>query len=433
MARALIAFVLAAAVIGFGTDALAQAVLRVAVGPFTGQRAAATRELMAAVLQERAEVELVSEAEYDAAARRLGVEGLAGDEDLARVGRELRLDDIIVGDLSRRGRIHLLRLRVVRGSDGTTLGTASWELQRPTELGAIRGEIWGQLLPYLHVEPAPEDAAGALPPTPVPDPHAPDRASAQTPGLGVLSAGLGVGASLRQWRMPVLGELSPRGYDNTGHPELRAEVMALYRWARERAGVGAAVSLGLPLALASRATDGDGNAVELPSSALELTGSAVAVLRPPSGGWTRVLLGGFWHVFDVDTALLPREQRLARTSYTGARVAVEGVLPLAAEASYEIGLLFATELRLAVVGPELRAAFGENPDLTLGLGGLVGAQVRMDGLLPGLAMRLTGELLRYRTHFAGRADIGPGSDSVDDYLRLQLGVSYALGTTLPRQ
>jgi hypothetical protein len=437
MARALLAVVVAAAVTAAAGRSSAQQLPRVAVGPFTGARASVARDAVAAVLGEHAgEVELVPEFDYAAVARRLGVEGLAGDEDVARVARELRLDEVIVGEVASRGRTNVLRLRVVRGRDGVTLGTASWEFERPSDLDVIRGEIWDQLRGYLRPDASATTAARGAGQGRGPSPGgegggAPAAVGPSTPGLGFLDTTLGLAAAMRYWRIPVLGELSPRGYENSGYPELRVEAAGLYRWAHERAGVGAAASLAVPLALASRATDGMGNPVDLRSSALEVTGSVVAAYRAVAGGGARVQLGAFYHSFSVDTAMLPREQRLAPASYLGLRAAVEGVLPLAAGPSYEIGLLFGTELRVAAVGTELREAFGENPSTTFGLGGTAGAQVRVDGLLPGLAFRLAGEMLRYRTSFAGRADVGPGSDSVDDYVRVLFGASYALGSSLP--
>lgn len=144
----------------------------------------------------------------------------------------------------------------------------------------------------------------------------------------------------------------------------------------------------------------------------------------------RAHVGMVAHSFFVDTNVLPREQRLAPVSYTGLRLALDGMMPLLVSAGYELGVLFGTELRVTAVGSEVRRAFGENPSATLGLGGMAGLFMQMDGLLPGLAVRLWGEMLRYRTSFAGRSDIGPGSDSVDDYFRFHLGVVYAIGTRL---
>ncbi|MEI8259762.1 MAG: hypothetical protein WCJ30_29200, partial [Deltaproteobacteria bacterium] len=69
---------------------------------------------------------------------------------------------------------------------------------------------------------------------------------------------------------------------------------------------------------------------------------------------------------------------------------------------------------------------------TLGIAGTAGLQIRLDGLTPGLAIRIGAEFLRYRTAFAGRADVGTGSDSVDDYVRIHLGVSYGILTARAR-
>src|SRR5687768_12746229 len=117
MARAFAGVFLSLALVLFARVSAAQDPPRVTLGPFTGSRVQSVREIVRAALEAHSsEIELLPEPDYTAVARRLGLEGMAGDEDIARIGRELRLDAIILGDLSRRSaRNFLLRIRVVRG------------------------------------------------------------------------------------------------------------------------------------------------------------------------------------------------------------------------------------------------------------------------------------------------------------------------------
>jgi hypothetical protein len=138
-------------------------------------------------------------------------------------------------------------------------------------------------------------------------------------------------------------------------------------------------------------------------------------------------LGFSYHSFDVNTMRLPVHAQIVRMAYIGGRARAEGSVPLVANGSIEVGLLFATELRVVSVGSEARAAYGENAPISYGFGGGGGIELRLDGAIPGFAVRGTGEFLRYRTTFAGRSDVGTGSDSVDDYLRVHVAVSYAFG------
>ncbi|MEI8257236.1 MAG: hypothetical protein WCJ30_16300, partial [Deltaproteobacteria bacterium] len=147
--------ILGAAVAMFAGVASAQP--RVSVGPFTGTRADdAERVVAGAISRHAGELDWVSDAAFAASAARLGVMGLSGDEDIARVGRDLRLDVVVVGELQRRGRRdYLLRVRVLRGRDGSTLGTGSWELRSLDEMMLLQAEIWEQLHSYVSVDPTP--------------------------------------------------------------------------------------------------------------------------------------------------------------------------------------------------------------------------------------------------------------------------------------
>jgi hypothetical protein len=424
---------LAGAAVIFSTS-VAAAQARVSVGPFTGQHADMAAQIVASALSEHSgEIEYVTDSAYSAAASRLGIaQSGVNEQDVARVAREMRLDAVIVGELQRRGRReYLLRVRVLRGRDGSVLGTTSWELRSMDELESIQPEIWPQLHNYISRDTgAPEQ----LPPTeispsssPPPTNETPTSVS-RTPGLALAYVSIAGGIGMRSWRMPVLGELSPRGYENGGFAEGAAEASIFYRFANQRAGIGASGGVVFPISLASRGYDTMGMVVSLPTSTLEGWGGVAFAYRPPGGGLFRSDIGIVAHSFGIDTSALPLEQQLAPVSYTGARIAAEGIAPLYASNSFELGAVFATQLRITAIGSAVRAAFGENPGTTVGIGGLAGLQVRLDGLVRGLALRLTGEFMRYRTSFFGRADIGTGSDSVDDYGRIHCGITYGILT-----
>ena len=468
MVRAFAGVFLALALVLFARAAVAQDPPRVTLGPFTGSRVQSVREIVRNALEAHSsDIELLAEPDYTAVARRLGVEGMAGDEDVARVGRELRLDAIILGDLSRRApHGFLLRLRVVRGRDGTALGAASWELRSANEVNSIRNEIWDQLRNYIRPDGARSNDSGGGGRnndtySRVEDRTNSDRSSNSdnrssgggrdngsgsvggngndrngttavpaTVGLGIVYATLGAGMSQRFWRMPVLGELSPRGYDNSAYPEMRLELMALYRLDGNRIGVGVSGGLFVPLGIQSQAPDPNnpGMNIPLPTRALDVYGGIAAAFRPAGGGFARLQLGIVQHSFTVDTSLLSPEQQLPAISYTGLRLAADTVLPLVSVPGYEVGLMFGTEVRVTNIGTEARMMYGEMASTTAGIGGTAGINVRLDGLLPGFSLRVGAEMLRYRTTFAGRRDVGSGSDSVDDYYRYYLALTYAIGT-----
>ncbi len=413
---------------------VASAQPRVSVGPFTGTRADDAQRVVAGAVARHAggDLDWVSDAAFNASAARLGVMGLSGDEDIARVGRDLHLDVVVVGELQRRSRRDwLLRVRVLRGRDGSTLGTGSWEMHSLDEMSLLQAEIWEQLHNYITVDPAPAAVETPAGPTPSVAPAAAEPVGS-TPGLALATIGVGGGLGSRSWRMPVLGDISPRGYENGGFAEGAAEAQVLYRWAHDRAGIGVSGGAVFPISLASRGIDSMGATVSLPTSMIEGWGGLSMAYRPPAGGLFRLDAGMVLHSFAIDTSALALEQRLAPVSYTGLRLAAEGIVPLYATASWEVGAFFATQLRIVAIGSEVRTAFGENPGTTIGIAGSAGLQVRLDGVTPGLAIRLGAEFLRYRTAFAGRADVGTGSDSVDDYVRIHLGVSYGILTARAR-
>lgn len=413
---------------------------RISVGTFSGQRVEFARSVVASALSEHAgEVEFVAASEYASAAARAGMTGSSSDEAVTRVSQSLRLDEVIVGNLDRRGDSWRLQLRVLRGRDAHVEGTVTWEMNRVDELTALRGDVWEQLVPYLHLDP--QRAGGS---TPRPDNgqpvgvitapeentnHPVGTEIARTPGLGWLSLSAGGGLAGRSWRVPVLGEATPRGYENGAYGEMALGLSLLYRFNQQRFGLGGEGRIAFPIGLSSQGRDAAGRLVPLATSAFELLLGAVLVRRPSFGGMFRLHAGVVVHAFTLDTERLAPEMRLARMSYVGFRVAGEGQLPFVANQGWEFGALFGGELRAVGVGAEARQAFGLQPGSTLGLGSWFGLYGRLDQAAPGLGVRLLAEFVRYRTAFAGSASIGTVSDSVDDYTRFTLALTYTLGTS----
>ncbi|MEZ4409935.1 MAG: hypothetical protein R3A52_26185 [Polyangiales bacterium] len=419
---------------------------RVAVGAITGERAAITRSMVASVLADHAgEIELASTTEYNATAQRLGVTNSQDQAAIEALSRELRLDAVVVGSLERRLRGYRLVLRVMRGRDGMLAGNATWEFDHMEEVNALGTEIWERLSPYFRVEravaptPTPTPTPSGNTPTATPSgntaPRATTRAAtevtASSPGLGWLELRVGGGLGGRDWRVPVLGESSPRGYENPTFPVLTAGLTALWPVRRQRMGVGLDAQFNFPLGLSSVGRDSAGREVPLASSSYEFLLGAMVAVRPAGGGEMRFSAGLALHAFDVDTARLPVDRRLSNVGYIGLRAAGEGVLPLWSRPQGEFGLLFGGEVRWVGVSADMKAAFGQNPSTTFAIGAWAGFAARLDALTPGLGLRLTAEFLRYRTGFAGpidpRAGVGTASDSVDDYTRFSVAVTYAFG------
>lgn len=417
---------------------------RVTVGPFTGERVAVTRSIVSGVLANHVgEIELRPQSEYTATATRLGAGDRVDESTVSTVARALGVDEVVVGSLERSGTGFRLRLRVLRGGDGRSAASASWEFERLEEINAFSNEIWEQLRGAFRVDATISSTAsntdretppdrGTPPVETPPDPAATTAPAAApeatTPGLGWLWIQVGGGLAGRRWRIPVLGETTPRGYENGAFGELRATLAAYYRLNHNRLGVGIESTLGFPLGLSSQGRGPDGRVVPIATSALELQFGASMAVRPTSGGLFRVFVGMVYHQFSLDTSRLSAEMRLAPVTYVGLRVAGEGILPLFASPSWEFGLIFGGELRLAATGSEVKEAFGTNPDTTFGFGTWFGLNVRLDRAAPGLALRATAEFTRYATDFAGSARIGTPGESLDDYTRYLVGVVYALGT-----
>jgi hypothetical protein len=417
---------------------------RVAVGPFTGERSAITRGMVASVFSDHVgEIELCALGDYNSTADRLGVGGQADEAAVESVARELHLEAVVTGFLERRpNRGYRLQLKVMRGADGTTAVTQSWEFDRIEEITALGNEIWDRLSPSLRqarvagdrapaADPrdaastagrAPAAARGAAPP-PAVDAE-PDR---DVPRLGFLQLRLGGGIAGRSWRIPVLGERTTRGYENNMFGELQAGAILLYRFNHQRMGFGGEAAIGAPVGLSSQGRDVSGQPVPLASSGLELLLGLTFAARPAGGGMMRLSAGMILHTFDIDTARLPREMQLAPTSYIGLRVGGEGMVPFYAQRGVDFGVLFGGELRWVGVGADLKDAFGDNPGTTFGLGAWFGLGTRLDRYAPGLGLRLTAEFVRYRTSYAGPAALGTASDVIDDYTRFVLGVTYDFG------
>lgn len=446
------AFAASAAVCAFAPtrEAIAQPA-RVAVGPVSGPNSEQLADKLNTILELHAgEVQSIPGSTYFGVASRLGVVGRVGEEDIAVVSRELRLDSVLVADVTRNGRRLGLRIRVARGRDGAIIGTVNMEVGRVDDLDAIEPDLWQELSRHIR------DAAGRRTGGNTnannsnnannsssgnsqgdgntsgqePAPGATDSVRA-LPGLGFLQLALHAGWSARSWRMPILGERSPRGYENGGFFEGGLNVHVMWRGQNDRLGIGAFAYGVLPLVISSRGTTPENQVVALPTTAFDVGGGFSVAYLPPGGGAFRGDLGFSYHSFDVNTVRLPVQAQVVRMAYIGGRARAEGSVPLLANGSIELGLLFAGELRVVSVGSEARAAYGENAPISYGFGGGGGMELRFDGAVPGLAVRGTGEFLRYRTSFAGRADVGTGSDSVDDYLRVHVAVSYAFGVKNP--
>jgi hypothetical protein len=414
------------------------------LGPISGPSADQVADRLGTILELHAgEVQSIPASTYFGVASRLGVVGRVGEEDIASVSRELRLDVVILGDLTRRGRGFALRLRIARGRDGVIVGTVNLEIARVDDLDSLEADLWQELSRHIRTA-SPGGGArangganssangggagnannGGNGAEPAPEGGVTTRA---LPGLGVVQLMLNAGWSGRSWRMPVLGELSPRGYDNGGFFEGGLSARVYYRMQRDRLGIGAHAYGTLPLVISSRGTSTEGMVISLQTSAYDVGGGFSVAYLPPGGGAFRGDLGFLLHAFEINTSRLAVGQQLARMSYMGGRARGEGAVPLLANGSVELSLLFAGELRVVSVGTEARMAYGENAPISWGFGGGGGMELRFDGAVPGLGLRATGEWLRYRTTFAGRADVGTGSDSVDDYLRVLVGISYAFG------
>ncbi len=419
---------------------------RVAVGPFTGERVAVTRGIVASVLANHAgEVELRPLGAWSAAAARAHVGDGIDEGSVSTVARELGVDEVVVGSLERQNGGYHLRVRVLRGRDGRSAASSSWDFDRIEELNAFQNEIWEQLRGAFVVDATMGGGAVETPtvsrtetvrtgnvtpsvshePDGVPAVADPDAA---TPGLGWLTIYAGGGLAGRRWRIPVLGETTQRGYENNAFGELRASATLLYRLRHNRLGVGIEGAVAVPLGLSSQGRGPDGRVVPIATSAVDLQFGAALAVRPAGGGMFRVFAGLAFHQFDLDTSRLSPEMRLAPVSYVGLRVAGEGTLPIWATPSWEVGAIFGGELRVVATGSEMKEAFGTNPDTTFGVGAWFGLGLRLDGALPGLGMRATADFLRYSTDFAGPARIGTPGESADSYTRYLFELVYAIGT-----
>lgn len=439
---------------GTATEAVAQTrTARIAVGPFEGERSAITRGTVGSAFADHVgEVELVSASEFNAAAERLNVVGRTDPDAVVSVARGLRLDYLIVGALERRGRGLRLQLRVLRGRDGQTAGSAAWEFDRIEELSAFSAEMWDQLHGYFQVEgetprrPGGVGASGGPttpPTTPTPDPARPPGptrppATREAPapragsvqdgdGLGFLALRVGGGIAGRSWRVPILGERTPRGYENNLFGELQAGATLRYPFGRAQHALGFDLQLAVPVALSSQGRAQDGRLVTISTSAVQVIAGPQYTRRTAGNATLHFGIGLVYQSFSLDTSQLAPELQLASTTYIGLRVAGEGQVPVIDARGLGLDVLFGGELRVVGISSEMKSAFGQNPATTFGLGALFGLGLRLDRATPGLGMRATAEWVRYRTSFAGPSSLGTGSDSVDDFTRVTLSLTYAFG------
>ncbi len=426
---------------------------RVAMGPFSGFDGDEVAERIGGFLDlHGGEVEPIPGSTYFGVASRLGLDGRLGEEDIARVAREIRADAVIVGDVVRSGRRHELRLRIARGRDGVVVGTINLEFVRVVDLDNLEGDLWREL--SQHISQIVPLRAGGNPnnnpnnnssnpnnnnpnnnsnsnqtpveqATPASNPNGYPSA---LPGLGVIQLTAGGGFSSRSWRVAVLGMSMPREYINNGFFEVRAAAHIYpLRFQRDHLGVGVFGQGLVPLAISSTGTTAEGASTRLPTSAYELNAGLAVAYLPRGGGAFRATAGAYLHSFSVGTEALPFDRQYPRISYIGAQFRGSGMVPLVANSTIAFGLLFAGELRIGAIGDEARAAFGNTPAMTTGFGGGAGAELRLNGPAPGFSVQVMADWLRYRTAFNGPSRIGPGRDSADDYFRIHATLSYAFG------
>jgi len=444
------------------------------VGAFEGERSAITRGTVGSAFADHVgEIELVSASEFNAAAERLGVAGRGDPDAITTVARTLRLDNIIVGALERRGTGLRLQLRVLRGRDGQTVGSAAWEFDRIEELSAFSTEMWDQLHGYFRAEggrrPDPNRTPGE-----VNGGRAPGGTGTRTPsgstegaggtggesnagpsrgrtgagsgavgaapgdggdvageGLGFLTLRAGGGVAGRSWRVPILGERTPRGYENNLYGELQAGATLRYVFGRGQHALGFDLQVAVPVALSSQGRAQDGRVVSLSTTAVQVLLGPQYTRRTPGGGAMTLGVGLVYQSFSLDTSQLAPELQLASTTYIGLRVAGEGQLPLVSSAGLGFDAIFGGELRVVGIGSEMKSAFGQNPATTMALGAWFGLGLRLDRVTPGLGLRATAEWVRYRTTYAGPSALGTGSDAVDDFTRYTLSATYTFGTEAP--
>jgi hypothetical protein len=429
---------------------------RVVIGPFSGYDGDQVAEKLGGFLElHNGEIEAIPGSTYFGVASRLGLDGRLGEEDIARVSREIRADAVIVGDLTRNGRRHVLRLRIARGRDGVMVGTINLEFARVNDLDSLEGDLWTELAQHIgQIRPlgsnsfnnnqnssnqsnnfnqnnssnnnhtssnsnsGDQSTSDASP--------SGDESASHLPGLGVAQLSVGAGSGSRFWRLAIVGDATAREHYVPAYFESRLEGRTYIRLQNDRVGLGLFAMGFLPIALSSYAYN-MGVMVQLPTSAFEVDAGLCLAYLPPSGGAFRADAGFVLHTIDVKTDVLPVTQQLVRMSYPGARLRSEAAVPLFANGLYEFALLFAGELRLASVGAEARAALGMTAALTSAFGGGGGFELRLDGVAPGLSARVAADWLRYRTSFSGASNLGNARDSVDDFIRVEGIVSYAFG------
>lgn len=98
---------------------------RIVVAPFRGARAASARRLLISNLAESGYT-VVPDSEVASTARRLGISSRPSRGDYLSIAAELHASVVIEGRVSRARRSWNLRVEVLNGADGASLGSASW-------------------------------------------------------------------------------------------------------------------------------------------------------------------------------------------------------------------------------------------------------------------------------------------------------------------
>ncbi|MEM9191729.1 MAG: hypothetical protein AAGF12_21335 [Myxococcota bacterium] len=108
----------------------AEAQVRVAVLPFSGNQANRARSAMFQNLQEQGGIQLVSMEEVDGALAAIGIRRPRADSDFVQLAERLQAGALVVGRVSRRRRRSSVTVQVRNGGDGQVAGSATWSGRR---------------------------------------------------------------------------------------------------------------------------------------------------------------------------------------------------------------------------------------------------------------------------------------------------------------
>ena len=161
---------------------------RAAILPFSGPKASRVHKSVTAAFKRQGRVEIVSAKVLWKAAKELGYSrrDLGDKTTLAIVATEARLDAIVKGSVSKKGRKSSLTLRVIDGGTGDQLGRHSVALYRGRADKAVSRRIVNVAIPSIlkgQYRSAPEPEVSDDP-LPYPDPNAPPPPPADYPGYG---------------------------------------------------------------------------------------------------------------------------------------------------------------------------------------------------------------------------------------------------------